>query len=119
MLAEPSLPILSGHQRQHHHTARLSGCECRRNRDNLWEAENDSAMVAGTPFVAMPSNTGKTKGMLDAARLGHLYESDPKETFSRLAAWTDDDRERAQCYVRHARAAAHDMFGQIAALASA
>lgn len=77
------------------------------------------AMVAGTPFVAMPSNTGKTKGMLDAAGLGHLYESDPKETFSRLAAWTDDDRERAQSYVRHARAAAHDMFGQIAALASA
>lgn len=43
--AKPCLSILSGHQRQHHHTVRLSGCECRRNRDNLWEAENDSAML--------------------------------------------------------------------------
>ncbi|UWU16826.1 polysaccharide pyruvyl transferase family protein (plasmid) [Rhizobium sullae] len=76
------------------------------------------SLVAGTPFVAMPSNTAKTQGMLRAAGLEKFYVQTPKEAFERISTWEQADFDCGRSYVLKARVAAENMFAQLASLAS-
>lgn len=75
------------------------------------------AMLAETPFVALPSNTLKTQGLLRDAGLSHRLAEDPVVALRLVRNWSDQERDRTARFVARARTDAFAMFREIASLA--
>lgn len=74
------------------------------------------AMLTGTPFLAVESNSHKVEAMLDDAGLGHRIISRDvlREAVAQAPSWTPQDAEATGQYVEQARQRQKDMFSQIA-----
>jgi hypothetical protein len=79
------------------------------------------AMLARTPFIALPGNTHKIEGMLADADLTNRYRSSLPDGHDLLAwsNWYDDEVSHIEAYVQDARSRISRMFSRIAQLATA
>jgi hypothetical protein len=79
------------------------------------------AMLARTPFIALPGNTHKIEGMLADAELTNRYRSSLPDGHDLLAwsNWCDDEVTRIEAYVQDARSRISRMFSRIAQVATA
>jgi hypothetical protein len=75
------------------------------------------ALLADTPFAALPSNTLKTKGLLTDAGLAGRLVATPAEAYGLARNWSDVERDLAARFVARARTEGAAMFREIAALA--
>lgn len=74
------------------------------------------AMLARTPFVALPGNTHKTEGMLADAGLLDRFRTSPPDEHD-LSAWSklrDEEMANIEAYLHEARARISNMFSRIA-----
>jgi polysaccharide pyruvyl transferase WcaK-like protein len=79
------------------------------------------ALIAGTPFVTVPSNTGKIAALIADAGLEPWRASTPLDARSITAAsatgWTAREHEAIAAYVERAHDAAEQLFRDLRALA--
>jgi polysaccharide pyruvyl transferase WcaK-like protein len=73
------------------------------------------AMLARTPFIALPGNTYKIEGMLTDAGLANRFRSslcdmDDLRSWSR---WQNDETMRIETYLQNARSRISGMFSRI------
>jgi hypothetical protein len=73
-------------------------------------------LLADTPFVAVASNTSKTRGMLMDAGIPGLLATDAGTAFSSEFKWGDVEQVAAAEYVARAKRDATAMFRDIASL---
>ncbi|QPB18711.1 polysaccharide pyruvyl transferase family protein [Rhizobium sp. 007] len=73
-------------------------------------------LLADTPFVAVASNTSKTRGMLIDAGIPGLLATDAGTAFSSEFKWGDAEKVAAAEYVARAKRDATAMFRDIASL---
>lgn len=77
------------------------------------------AMLARTPFIALPGNTHKTEGLLEDANLSRRFaHSLPDGGHFSGADWHDDEVELVEAYLKRARSGALQMFAAIRQLAA-
>jgi polysaccharide pyruvyl transferase WcaK-like protein len=72
------------------------------------------SLMAGTPFASIPSNTSKTRGMLEDAGLSPFLAGDPAAAFQLATSWREEDNIAAAAYVARAERDALEMFNDIA-----
>jgi hypothetical protein len=74
------------------------------------------AMLTGTPFLAVESNSHKVEGMLRDAGLGHRIVSRDvlREAVAQPSTWTASDEAAVRKYVERARSAQTEMFTHMA-----
>jgi polysaccharide pyruvyl transferase len=77
------------------------------------------AMLARTPFIALPGNTHKTEGLLEDANLSRRFaHSLPDGGHFSGADWHNDELELVEAYLKRARSGALQMFAAIRQLAA-
>jgi hypothetical protein len=81
------------------------------------------AMAAGTPFVALASNSWKIEALIEDAGLERWRLAEPEALPGLLAGgaaalgWTDGERAALDAYLDHAAQGAEALFADLAALA--
>jgi hypothetical protein len=70
------------------------------------------ALLARTPFVALPSNTHKIEGLLDDVGLPHRFipGQNLPEALLEYARWNAGEAERVEAYIAGARRSIDEMF---------
>ncbi len=79
------------------------------------------AMLARTPFVALPGNTHKTEGMLADAGLSHRFRTSPPDEpdLQGWSEWRDEEVASVEAYLQEARGRISRMFSRVARAAAA
>ena len=78
------------------------------------------AMLARTPFIALPGNTHKIEGMLADANLSNRFSASLPESHDLHAwsTWYDDEVTRMEAYLQEARSRISRMFARICQFAA-
>jgi hypothetical protein len=79
------------------------------------------AMLARTPFIALPGNTHKIEGMLTDANLSSRYLSSlpaSRDEILSWSRWVGDEATRVEKYLQTARSRVAEMFSIIRQMAT-